>query len=219
MPTNDPSPSTDLKLRVARDDSPPRGGWKFTVPETGMVLTELSVASLRDLVRRHYEVNDMKLPRGYREWFEDEMCRQGNLLGSVCEEVPKVQPPQVLSLSIPMIERFVKTIWGLSKGGDVPKLVEQEEAERRAAICARCPLNVSVHIPCKGCRGLIRRVGEVLGNRTTSLDDKLETCAACSCDLKLKIHISNEVIDKAEGRRMPEYWEEGPCWRLENSGE
>lgn len=201
----------EQKLMVSRTDSQPVGGWSMVVPHTGARLTDLSMASLKNAVRRHLEINGHRVPEGYDAWFEDYLCRSEGLLGSVCCEVPKVLPHQVATLEWNHIERFVKTIWQLGRGG-ATSLVTEQEAEERAAICAACPLNVSFHVPCRGCRGLIKRAAEVIGARTTSLDNKLEVCSACGCELKLKVHISNEVLDKAEGRKMPEYAK--GCWRL-----
>lgn len=210
-------PEEPKKYTIVRDDSPPFGGWRVQVPQTGVFFIEGSAMTLRNKVRQHLVANGHEVPPNYREWIEDLICQQGSLDGTICAEIPKEMPEQVKTLTWAIAERFIKTIWGLSKSSNKPKLVPLVEAERRATICAKCPLNVELAIPCKGCRGLIKRAAEVLGGRTTSLDKKLESCAACGCDLKLKVHISNEIIDKAEARKNPDY---APgCWRLEPRNE
>jgi protein-arginine kinase activator protein McsA len=78
--------------------------------------------------------------------------------------------------------------------------VSQEEADRRAAICAQCPKNTEkVTEFCIGCyaRSLVSKVNDLLGSKRTAHDEKLKVCAMCHCDLKLKTWIPKSgVVDK-----------------------
>ena len=86
--------------------------------------------------------------------------------------------------------------------------VPQEEAERRAQICAMCPMNVPVS-GCTACgitRLLVDKASAVLAGRTTSLDSKLHACAACGCQLKAKVHL--DIKTPYRGDNFPAY-----CWQ------
>lgn len=198
---------------ISRDDAPPLGGWAFTVPQTGARLVALSPATLRDMIKNHLKVNGHEVPDDFRAWFENEICVQGNLEGSVCCEVPPVLPHQVATLEWGHIERFSKVIWNMAKGPEKLQLVPLEEANRRANICAACPLNTSIGLGCKGCRGLLKRVAEAVKNRRVDAQDQIDTCAACGCYLPLKVHVPLDAIIKAESRKRLPYHE--GCWRLE----
>ncbi len=97
--------------------------------------------------------------------------------------------------------------------GDGLRPVERAEAESRAAVCARCPQNV----PGSALVGLaaetFRKLVETKhGMRlVTAHDQKLETCAACSCRLTLKVwapreHILNGTTDEVRSKLWSECW-------------
>lgn len=70
--------------------------------------------------------------------------------------------------------------------------VDQSEAERRATICTRCYLNVGL----SGCSACAEVVDKLRGSLSTKQDRYLQTCGACRCDLKLKVHFPIEILDK-----------------------
>ncbi len=74
--------------------------------------------------------------------------------------------------------------------GDGAKPVLSEEAERRAKICASCPLNVpkSILIPLA-----IDTIRLKLKLRVPD-EWRLRTCGACSCDLRLKVWVPYEHV-------------------------
>lgn len=97
--------------------------------------------------------------------------------------------------------------------------VSQEEAERRAAICTRCRMNIQA----EGCRGcsvfaqLSDAVGSVRGDRKTSNDHLLYACCVCKCSIPTIVFIKNEVLAKGmsdEQRTQLEML--APfCWKLD----
>lgn len=85
----------------------------------------------------------------------------------------------------------------------------QEEAERRAAICAGCPLN-KAETWCAGCfmKALMGRVASMLGGWATSSDAKLKSCGVCGCKLSLKVWVPKGVMKYPDLKdRWPEW-----CW-------
>lgn len=105
--------------------------------------------------------------------------------------------------------------------GDSLKPVEPALAEKRAMICVDCPQH--------GDPNLIERLtGEVANtirlllqtredmDLKTSVDSKLQTCKACGCFLKLKVHTKLDFVQKtmkAEDRAKLD----PRCWALNES--
>lgn len=87
-------------------------------------------------------------------------------------------------------------------------MVPQEEAERRAVVCANCPNNL--HGICTGCVG--NEFMDIFGwflrqGRKTQLDSVLDTCSVCGCLLKAKVHVSNETLFELSKHHYPPN-----CW-------
>ena len=87
-------------------------------------------------------------------------------------------------------------------------LVPNEEAVRRAKICANCPRNT--HGICTSCASsefhdlfawLVRQ------GRRTPYDSVLDVCTACGCVLKAKVHISIDTLARLTPHSYPEN-----CW-------
>lgn len=89
------------------------------------------------------------------------------------------------------------------------QLVPKEEAERRADICKGCQMNSPLH----GCNcGLIYKMiaSSVPLDRR---DAELGICGACSCELKSKVNLPENVIRASnEGRNIA--WP-AHCWQRE----
>jgi hypothetical protein len=100
--------------------------------------------------------------------------------------------------------------------------VAKDLAEKRAGICSDCPMNAKgkslsdfFTVPMAD---MTRRRFERLEamNLTTSFDEKLSTCQACLCPLRLKVWTPMELIAK---RLKPEQRAEldPRCWILQSS--
>ena len=104
-------------------------------------------------------------------------------------------------------------VLNMAIGRDV--FVDQSEAERRAAICAGCPKNVTVE-GCGSCSSMTvakELIQKLKGNRTTSKDDVLEGCCCCGCSTKTIVWFKDSYILKGmtEAQRAcyPPH-----CWKL-----
>lgn len=198
------------RLVVTYDVSPPKGGWTFVVPETGIELRGASASGLRGKVLQHMKANSLPIPADYVAWFEDAMCRQQGYGAPLCGPPVPTAPAGTEGLTIGAIERFVKSMWNWARVGKL-KPVDQATADARAAICLECPLHTHAG-GCRGCRGILKRIGEVIGDRRSAHHDQLKDCAACGCTLSLKVWVPDDVLDKTEGDVPPKYAE--GCWRL-----
>jgi len=95
-------------------------------------------------------------------------------------------------------------------------LVGPEEANRRAALCVTCPLNVNI-AGCAACHKIASYITGAVAKQNGAYDDQLKACAICHCALRamtwfpLDLLETNETQDKQESR--PDF-----CW-LKKDGE
>lgn len=99
----------------------------------------------------------------------------------------------LLELSKHWIEgaRIIKS-W-LGEGGET---VPQEEADRRAAICIACPLNKKAVVMEAVVGNAIKEVLQIQQQLLLHVkgEERLKTCKACDCPLKVKVWVPMEVI-------------------------
>lgn len=93
------------------------------------------------------------------------------------------------------------------------ELVDREVAQRRADICARCPLNVkdwqvteAVADAIRSHVGLKQHLGLTLAN-----EDELHTCSACGCVNRLKVWLPEQFIQPNEDMRARLHKD---CWLI-----
>jgi hypothetical protein len=87
----------------------------------------------------------------------------------------------------------------------------EQEAMRRAEICAKCPVNVSYQNGCGSCMTSIEQLSFVSrAGRNTPADALLMACAATGQHNQTAIWMKNlPAVSPAEGIGMP-----SSCWRL-----
>ena len=100
--------------------------------------------------------------------------------------------------------------------GEGAQPVLPELSQKRASICATCPLNRKVELRdyfVRGASELIRRQIEFAKGfgLTTTHDENLGVCSACDCPMKLKVHvpigsITEKLSQKAFDDLVPECW-------------
>lgn len=187
----------------------PPGNWHFTHPG-GFNSAAITFPALVGKVAQYRaNRNEPVVSEGFNrlsDEVEDHICR-------------KLSPEDQQSLcdtgvTIPNgvhwteVVRFLKTMVAWVKVGF--RKVDAQEANRRAAICIKCPLNVGL----RGCAICKITVGglrdQLLGGSSTSHDDKLMACGVCGCDNKAQVHVPLDVL-KAGGRELnyPSY-----CWKF-----
>ena len=100
--------------------------------------------------------------------------------------------------------------------GPSAKAVPNELAEKRASVCATCPLNGQGGLLEYFTSAAAEKIRTQLAIRAdlqlkTSLDPQLGTCTACSCWLPLKCHVPIEFIlahtsDEVKSKLDPRCW-------------
>lgn len=191
-----------MKKAVASDTTMPPGGWKLTVPETGVTVTAPYANALHKRVNAHRQANG--LPTIDPAEFEDAACTESGHGAPWCSGVTgPVKAPTTMDA----IRRFLRTMVVLAKRRE---FVSKEEHARRMEICAGCPKLSIEGLGCHGCIADLRAVEREVGEMPPG---NVLACSACLCLCWPKAWLTNETMDEAEKDNMPAY-EIGHCWRL-----
>src|ERR1700747_2214417 len=147
--------------------SPP-GQWRYTQPETNHTMIGITFHALIRKVAQHRQNNnipfDEDLAIEVENWICEHMEPQDR--NEYCAEGKRVPT----SIGWQEVSRFLKTMGAFFVQGG--QCVDQAEADRRAAICADCPFQVSVH-GCGICRATVDEFRASIMKRTTPSDPKL----------------------------------------------
>lgn len=211
----------------------PPGGWQYIHPGTGWVAP--NHLSLTQLARKvvSYRQNNPQLQASTdlstvmdeidtyncnRIGWDDQWCSGGEKKTSVA---PPHQRSGVVNRLQGHVVKAVNHVAGSIRGsaaliewlGEGGKPVSQSVADERARTCSTCPKNSSTWNFRSTIAQAIKRHSEVKHSLSlkTGLDDKLGTCTACECPLKLKIwvplaHITNHMTSSVEADLHPDCW-------------
>ncbi len=189
----------------------PPGGWRYIQPETGF---EFKASTLRVVIQKvaeHRRANG--LPAGDPSAdIQDFVCAQLPIGSENCiHELEGEDYALKTHFTMEDVKRFIQAaISALGSRG----LVEQPEAERRAALCASCPLNTTVG-GCWRCKGLADWLFRLIGARNTAHAGRLNQCGVCGCSIKAKIWLPLDVAQGvSEGYKFPSW-----CWLNGNGPE
>ncbi len=195
-----------MSFHIRDMDVGPPGGWRYEQPETHHYMRGITWQALAKKVAQHRANNH--LPAGNpTEDIEQQMCERMN----DADRVRNCNPGKRLPTSVRWenVERFLKTMGAFFVGGG--QCVEQSEAERRAAICAACPLNVGMR-GCGICRATVEGFRASILRRVTSQDAALLNCGVCGCENKTQVHIPIEALRAGTGDL--DYSVNTSCWKL-----
>jgi hypothetical protein len=189
------------------------GGFEINRPDLGMVGSGTVFDMLDRNVRQYRRANGIPTGLGFSEELE---C-------AVCEKYPvECEPtdsnlPLKRRLTLDDVVRGTKVLLALKLSGS--QLVPKEEAERRGAICARCPLAMQFPKPCNGlCAELKTVVDAIVGGYTTSMDNDYRSCAICSCYIGSQIRLPYAVLEKGLTHQMKLEFQTASqsfgCWKV-----
>lgn len=129
-------------------------------------------------------------------------------------EVYDERLPKRRSIGLDDVVRGTKTLAAYKAAGS--PWVGQLEANRRAAICAKCPLNLAWSQSCSICNKAEDVVRAVVGNVRTDKDQQLMACSICGCALKGAVHIPNNILNHLNDAEMNNAFELAAeafsCW-------
>jgi hypothetical protein len=183
-------------------------GYWFHVEQTNVVFVEMDWRGLVKSVTAHLKGNGHPVPADIDYQMMVAYCAGTN--SPACGEEDLTESLRQRYMT--MASRFLRAMEDAVMHGLVP----QEEAERRSAICARCPQNQApAYSVCEGCSAAAwtARVAKLALGRSTSNDHLLRHCAICSCDNKLKVFVRKEAMKYPE---LEGKWDSA-CWMIEGN--
>jgi hypothetical protein len=194
----------ELPLMAIKDlQLVPPGGWRYVQPESGALIRGGDYHRLLANIRDHRISNNYPIGLNFEAEIQNAICERG----AECQ--PAVRDPGPRNVTLDDLRNFLLVLrkWV----ADGATFVSKEEAERRAAICVRCPRNQKVG-GCFGCKGIVNLISEVIGGRDTRFDQELSGCGVCGCELRTAVHIPLEVqwrgVDDEMNEQFPDY-----CWK------
>lgn len=194
-----------MKLRNLSDGPP--GGWRFKHIDTGYVSVGTTFQDLVKKVAQYRQNHSVPIvSEGYArlaDEIEADICASLEPADRVSYCDTKFRP--LTGIHWKEVARFLHTLaaWVVAGFEKVP----QEEAERRASICATCPLNVGL-AGCAICRSSLKAGRDALMQAATTQDDRLQACGVCGCDLKTSVHVPISVLRQGRELAYPEW-----CWK------
>ena len=198
--------------QVARQKNlTPPGNWRARCPHCGFWMKHYSWHAFDEMVRKHNAAN------GHEPWdHESAACEQ--LPPGSCVYADGSHPaPFDTEMNVEALAASAHALAALTAEylfGN--PLVDQAEAERRAAICARCNYNQEVRacLNCNGLTNIKNLIHKAVGDNKTSMDASLWNCRTCTCSLKTIVWIKGDILEKGftenQRARSP-----GHCWKLQ----
>lgn len=196
---------------MAKNRVPYGGLWQVKDPLTGLHLSAGTFQALLKKAVAGRKANGFPIGLDFESEVESWCCAAQPV---ECKDVDPLRPKRK-RLSLDDVVRGAKVLLSFKRGGS--RVVSVEEAERRAAVCVRCPLNSGYQRPCNVCRELGDLVVSITGGWTTSVDERLHVCHVCGCALRAAVWM--ELEDQCKGvdqemRREFNYMKEvAGCWK------
>lgn len=193
-------------LKLKDKSLTPPGGWRYVQRESGKVITATSFLNLVAEVQQHRMANGYPIQMDMEQEVDEGVCRE---IPEACVERKHEAIPS--RLNIRNVLNFTMTLGeSILKGN--PK-VDEEEANRRAKICATCPANINAD-GCGACNldTINSLITKLTGAMPTRYDDKLESCRYCGCLNKAQVWFPLDILKR---HLNPEIAEALPtaCWK------
>lgn len=203
------TPPIKMKLK-SRGIIPYGGYYRILDPLTGIRVEAVTWDHLMTKVRDERRANGA--PLGLE--LEDEVEQWACISHPDEVEVVDERLPKRRSLGLDDVVRGTQVLLAFKMAGS--PLVSQAEANRRAAICQRCPMNLMWTQGCSVCSKMEDVVRSVVGGARTEHDQQLFSCNICGCSLKAAVHVPNDILNKANNAEMNRAFELASeafsCW-------
>ena len=182
-------------------DGPP-SGWSYRDKRTGILFRDNSLRAILSRVYIAWASNEIEIPENWQEVIKSEICEQHPDMP--CREAGE----EDVTFTFEDVVRFGTTIRNWIAQGR--QFVPQEESERRARICAKCPQNKPIKV-CLACNSATKWIAEKVGWPSTSIDHEIRGCAVCHCLLRYKVHMDLDVIENGD-LQFPSW-----CWQAKQA--
>lgn len=206
-----------MSYRLLDTMTVPPGRWTYKDPATGEPFDGGSLDGTIKLVVKHRAGNRLAR-QSYEEIDEDVQAQICQRIGPQWCQHMKDGVWGFAEINLDRIKSGTKSLlsWARSalKGED--PYVDEVEANRRAAICAKCFCNE----PLRGCYGcglgdtLRTLLVETKGERFTAYDDRLHACKICGCANAAQVWVRADILSKGVSDHQRECYTEVPdCWK------
>jgi len=182
----------------------PPFGWVVKCPVTGETVEGGDFWDMVKKCENAIAVRGWVPPVDLIQQIENAICER---LAGHRQCVPCSKVKQTLGFG--EIVRWVKAMYNFATQSKF-QLVDQEEAERRAKICAACPHQISTS-GCWGCKGIAGMLPAIAGARKTSYDGQLKACGVCGCFNAVSVHLPLDVQQDSH-LSFPDH-----CWKKSQS--
>lgn len=153
-------------------------------------------------IKQYLRANQIEVPKNLIPIVRDYICR--TVPEGFCQGDSSM--PRTKFLSKRTIEDGTRILFESHRMSPTEFYVPQAEAERRARICANCPMNLPGI--CPTCTSMLGNLmAKWLGGRSTPFDNFLSACGKCGCALKAKVHVSIKALALTQKHDYP-----SNCW-------
>lgn len=188
--------------KLLDEKTTPPGGWRFIDPETGYNFhrSYSTLDQLVDHINSYRAENRLDPLPDTRAIVMHYICSKPRSAGRC---VP-VRYGRSLSQYLAGLNAAIKMAVRPQNKGYVPAGV----SEKRAETCVRCPYNKLNQNHSSLGHYSDRAVQALVGARTTSQDGKLFSCSICTCPLRSKVHVAQDIVEASlsapERVRLPQ---------------
>jgi hypothetical protein len=211
-----PALTATLKRRIRFNGLNPIHPYRYVHPEDGAITLGITLTSLHHNAYQHMRMNGYVIPEDWKAVVEDQACLVLPTTSCLWEDGTPCKEPRVDVWAgyDDVLRGFAVFVDWTAKGFP---LVDKTEADRRAAICRRCPFNLPIK-GCGSCAKLTEKVTELLGRNTTDDDPWLagKSCAVCHCSNAAQVWFPAEILKKGVTPEMVPLFQQNPkCWKTE----
>lgn len=141
------------------------------------------------------------------------------IMADICRDYPQecsnVDPTRIRARGWSMGDIVRGSLVMLNHKLSGSELVSQEEATRRAGICATCPQAAVFSKPCTGiCRELAQLISST-GNKSTPYDNPTRACGICGCLTMVSVWLPLETQCVGVTEEMKEQFKvTSNCWKI-----
>jgi hypothetical protein len=204
-----------LKFKFPKYESPP-GRYRWFSPLGGPPIVSDDRREWLDKIKAYCRDNNIELAPDWREKAEDALCRV--LPPGLCTYADGTNPASYIDARLDGetlrngMAVLASVAWDTATGGNA--LVDREEAERRARICASCPANVGAQ-GCSACAGIADQIIRITGGVETTAHQHLRHCAICGCSNRAQVWVKADHLVKGVTPKMWDQFElvSDWCWK------
>lgn len=177
--------------------------YRYVFEEDGFSAAAADYQTWATRIKEHALGNGLPVPD--MAVAEDQLC--GRIPPDRCLYETGDPQPIDISFTVSDVGNWIKAI--ASKIALGSQFVSQAEAERRAGICVRCPLNITAQ-GCSGCAKVASMLTPGMAAKHTSQDEKLKNCGICKCYNRIQVWFPLEVLRESGSGNLayPSY-----CWK------